>query len=248
MKERIISAVVAAIITVPLILLGGYYYKFLILILATLGFKEFITIKDFDFIPRRVKYISYFLFILSVFIPNFIYITFLTLTILSVFINDKLKTKDTFFLIGLITFLSVAFRSLLIVGLNIKLFVYLLSITIIGDTFAMLFGMLIGKHKLVPDVSPKKTIEGSIGGFLIAVIVAVIIYVNIVGTLSFNLILVTSLLAIISQLGDLVFSKFKRDYKIKDFSNIMPGHGGILDRLDSIFFVSMLYLVLERFV
>jgi phosphatidate cytidylyltransferase len=121
-------------------------------------------------------------------------------------------------------------------------------ICIITDTFAMLTGMLIGKHKACPKISPKKTIEGCVGGSIIGTAVSTIFYVNLVGKFSVKLVLITLILTVIGQLGDLFFSKIKRENQIKDFSNIMPGHGGVLDRLDSLCFVIMAYMLFISFI
>ena len=126
------------------------------------------------------------------------------------------------------------------------LFLYLILIATITDTFAYVVGTLIGKHKLIPEVSPKKSIEGSIGGSIVGTAVATIFYYNLVSSNIniFVLIAITFVLTIIGQLGDLFFSKIKRENGIKDFSNIMPGHGGVLDRLDSIAFISLGYTLI----
>ena len=123
---------------------------------------------------------------------------------------------------------------------------YLVLIAVFTDTFAMVIGCLIGKHKLIPDVSPKKSVEGSIAGSLVATSVASIFYYNIIGS-NINiivLIIMTLILSILGQLGDLFFSKIKRENNIKDYSNIMPGHGGILDRLDSLSFIILGYIII----
>ena len=114
------------------------------------------------------------------------------------------------------------------------------------DTFAMLIGCLIGKHKLIPKVSPKKSVEGSIAGSLLGTVIATLYYYNVI-TNNVNLlglIVMTLFLTILGQLGDLFFSKIKRENDIKDFSNIMPGHGGILDRLDSLSFIVYGYIII----
>ena len=113
----------------------------------------------------------------------------------------------------------------------------------ITDTFAYFSGRFFGKHKLSPLISPNKTIEGSIGGIL-GCILAVIAYkyiAQIIWGLSLDIIYSIAVIipaSIIAQIGDLSFSYLKREFKIKDFGTILPGHGGILDRFDSLLFAA----------
>jgi phosphatidate cytidylyltransferase len=113
-----------------------------------------------------------------------------------------------------------------------------------NDTFAYLVGKSIGKHKLLESVSPKKTIEGFIGGIVFTLVASVIIS-RFYTFFNVTLWIVSALIiSVFGTLGDLVESKFKREASIKDSGNIMPGHGGILDRLDSVIFViPFLYLL-----
>jgi phosphatidate cytidylyltransferase len=107
------------------------------------------------------------------------------------------------------------------------------------DTSAYFAGMLFGKTKLIPAVSPKKTVEGAVGGVIGATILGMIyIYWVMGGISSLWLIPILMVGSALSQLGDLVASKIKRGLQIKDFGNIMPGHGGVLDRFDSILIVA----------
>lgn len=122
---------------------------------------------------------------------------------------------------------------------------YLVLVSTMTDTFAMLIGCLIGKHKLIPSVSPKKSVEGSVAGSLLGTVIASIYYVVVLKS-TMNIVLVaimTLLLTILGQIGDLFFSKIKRKWH-KDFSNIMPGHGGILDRFDSLTFIVFGYVII----
>lgn len=107
-----------------------------------------------------------------------------------------------------------------------------------NDTFAYVVGKSIGKNKLFEKISPKKTIEGFIGGIIFAVIASVIIAKYYTQMPIYIWITTAIIIGIFGTIGDLVESKFKRIANLKDSGNIMPGHGGILDRLDSIIFVS----------
>ncbi|WP_103071926.1 phosphatidate cytidylyltransferase [Aquimarina sediminis] len=116
----------------------------------------------------------------------------------------------------------------------------------INDTFAYLVGKNFGKHKLLERISPKKTIEGFIGGFIFSLLGGYLIAIF-SETLSIGIWLIISIImSIFGTLGDLIQSKFKRQAGVKDSGTIMPGHGGIYDRLDSIIFASpFLYAFLQ---
>ena len=121
----------------------------------------------------------------------------------------------------------------------------------VSDTGAWFFGRLFGKHKLIPEVSPKKTVEGAIGGALSAG-AAFALYGCIVHTMDASLspnylilVLAGIICAVVSQFGDLIASLVKRHYGIKDYGNFFPGHGGVMDRFDSVLLVSpALYLLI----
>jgi phosphatidate cytidylyltransferase len=121
----------------------------------------------------------------------------------------------------------------------------------VSDAFALFAGMLFGKHKLAPKLSPKKTIEGSIGGFVGSVlgclILALIVCLRTGAEANVPLVLFFGLLgSLFSQVGDLFFSYIKREYDIKDYGKILPGHGGVLDRFDSMVFCAPLaYLMVH---
>ncbi len=112
-----------------------------------------------------------------------------------------------------------------------------------SDTFALFAGVAFGKHKLAPEISPKKTIEGSIGGICGAVFL-MIVFVFIMRTYTdFEITMISAIVigiagSILGQIGDLSFSTIKRQYGIKDYGKILPGHGGVLDRFDSVIFTA----------
>ena len=126
-----------------------------------------------------------------------------------------------------------------------------LCISFGSDTFAFFAGLLFGKHKLTP-VSPKKTVEGAIGG-LIGGVIGMMIMPFVGGMvisdafMSPTMAVAFGLLgSVVSQIGDLSFSVIKREFGVKDYGNLLPGHGGILDRFDSVTFVApFVWLLLE---
>ncbi len=115
-----------------------------------------------------------------------------------------------------------------------------------NDTFAYIVGKSIGKNKLFPSISPKKTIEGFIGGIIFAIIAALLIEKFLIQKSLLFWIISAVIIGVFGTIGDLIESKFKRQANVKDSGKIMPGHGGILDRLDSIIFASpFIYLFLQ---
>lgn len=117
-----------------------------------------------------------------------------------------------------------------------------------NDTFAYLFGSRFGKHKLFPRISPKKSWEGAIGGGIVTVIAALFIAPYLEGLTVVNNIVISCIVVIFGIFGDLLESMFKRNIEIKDSGNIMPGHGGILDRFDAVVFVIPAIFVYMEFV
>jgi len=119
-----------------------------------------------------------------------------------------------------------------------------------SDTFAYLVGKFFGKHKMAPKISPKKTWEGYIGGVVLTLVLSYFVE-QYQPQLRGNWMVVGFLIAAFAPLGDLVESQLKRNFGVKDSGNIIPGHGGVLDRLDSFLIcvpVVYLYFILEKFI
>ncbi len=121
---------------------------------------------------------------------------------------------------------------------NPQILIGILILIWVNDSFAFLVGKNFGKRKLFESVSPKKTIEGFMGGVLFSLLASYIIAINTSTFSILNWVIISVIVSTIGTIGDLVESKFKRQANVKDSGNIMPGHGGLLDRLDSLFFVA----------
>jgi len=133
---------------------------------------------------------------------------------------------------------------------NPKILITIIALIWTNDTFAYLIGKNFGKRKLLPSISPKKTVEGFIGGVIFSIISGFLLAKYYIHAKQFYFwIIIALIVGVFSTLGDLIESKFKRIAGVKDSGNIMPGHGGILDRLDSIIFVApfiyLFYLILN---
>lgn len=145
-------------------------------------------------------------------------------------------------LIGLITY---AFITLFTT--NRWMLLYLIIIQVGTDVFAYLGGKFLGKHKF-SKISPNKTIEGCAIGSIFGTALGFIYFLKVLQAPNMLVIfIVTLLFSVIGQAGDLLFSLIKRDNDIKDFSHIIPGHGGICDRLDSLSLIMLLYMIIFRF-
>ncbi len=164
--------------------------------------------------------------------------------------NFKIVTRYSL-LLGyiIIPFITINYIAIGKNGYNPKILISILILIWANDTFAYLVGKNFGKNKLFPSVSPKKTIEGFVGGVFFTIISSVLLakfYIE--SNILYIWIVIAIIVSIFSTLGDLIQSKFKRVAGIKDSGKIMPGHGGILDRLDSIIFVipfiNLFYLIL----
>ncbi len=234
----------------PPILLGGVYLDILLIVFALAVVYEFIKVmKQKDFKSAFLIITFYVLFNLLV---NQYYLFESTIVLLIVLfllnVVDEHYHVEQIAYLFMFSFFTVivlkTFKDIYLLGIfNI---VYLLLVTYLTDTFAYFGGIKFGKHKLNERISPKKTIEGAVFGYLGGTISGLIFGLNYLNLPSVFIIMASLLIPIFSQLGDLAMSSVKRHFNEKDFSNIFPGHGGVLDRIDSLTFAILVFNVLMK--
>lgn len=253
MKKRVVSAFIMFLIIIPILILGGIPYSLMIGLVSLIAYKEMIDLRknknnDYPNIVKLFGLISILYLIYSNFEKYGLLFglsykilcgIILFLCLPTLFFKEKYKIEDAFHLLATVLFLGLGFNLLISVyNYGIKYFILLIMITILTDTFALFGGKLIGKHNFT-SISPNKTIEGCIIGSLVSTFVCTVYYLNVINNVTsiFQIILIILFLSVVGQCGDLFFSAIKREFNKKDFSNLIPGHGGVLDRLDSIIFV-----------
>ncbi|RQD67789.1 MAG: phosphatidate cytidylyltransferase [Tindallia sp. MSAO_Bac2] len=249
MIKRIITTVIGLPVLFIILHLGNPYLLPALFIVTVLGLNEFydasasIGIRPISWAGYLITVIYYYLLFIGVSIPGGIALTVLLVIIslsFQVFHKNPHSIQDISFTLFAVVYVVFTISHLVLIDqLTTKNLIWLVFIIAWScDTFAYLTGLTIGKHKLCPSVSPKKTVEGAIGGVFGSVIGCVIFSWFIMP----NYIVLNAIMgfggAILSQFGDLSASSVKRYFGIKDFGNLFPGHGGILDRFDSILFTA----------
>jgi len=250
MKQRVISGVVIAIITIFTVYFGGWYFKAVAAFFVCWGSYEFAKCRK-----RDIHWFEFISILISTFLIAFLYekaisvvlSLLVVLTTIAIF-DEEYGLEDACASLFETILLGYAVHELLSAQAFDKwLLGYILVITYLTDVFALFAGMKFGKHKLNERISPKKTIEGAIGGWLCDLVIsfAYAAYFNFFGFGILNILICSVILPIVSQIGDLAFSLIKRHYGVKDFSKLIPGHGGLLDRYDSLLFVLIIFSAIK---
>ncbi len=259
MKTRILSA----FIMLPLmavIYFGGYWLVAMCFAIGVLGVREFF--KGFESLGIKPSFpiavISavglYGIFLFGGGTEGFLGWAFLSVlaSLLYLFNIENRKLEDAMATItGIFYVVYFSFHVVLVEQAgDASILVWLIVLAAFGsDVSAYFTGMTIGRHKLCPKISPKKTIEGAIGGVVGSILVCGIFGFYFANQYLVHCLAIGAIGAVISQCGDLTASIFKRKMGIKDYGNLIPGHGGILDRFDSVLFTApLIYYYIHLFI
>lgn len=259
MNQRFLTAIGMALVMIPILIFGDYFIIFelfcwLLSMGAAIEFQAMlhhqkplpIILKITNIVASSLLYwgvVSVMIFDVNALVILLIIISVLLMnTVLMIFIETV--TPDD---IGR-GLLSVLYTSLGFAAFaylrqeSIWMVVFVLAIVMGTDMAAYFFGIRFGKHRLAVKISPKKSIEGAVAGLAFGILIGTLLgyFMDLfAGRSVFFYLMISLWISVIGQIGDLVASKFKRQAQIKDFSNIFPGHGGILDRFDSSMFAAL---------
>ncbi|MDJ1155929.1 phosphatidate cytidylyltransferase [Macrococcus caseolyticus] len=256
MKTRTITAIIAMAVFLPVVVYGKLPLLIMAYLLAIVALKEVLNMKNIKLysLPGIISVIALCLIMspeksklvaLDYQVPFLILMSLIMLSY-TVMSKNRFNFVDAAFCMLAVAYIGIGFMYFYETRNNGLIYIlFALLIVWVTDTGAYIFGRLFGKNKLWPEISPNKTIEGFVGGMLSSTIIAIIFSINYDMPLSIlPLILVTWLFSMFGQLGDLVESALKRHFDVKDSGNLLPGHGGILDRFDSFIFVLPLMNIL----
>lgn len=268
MKVRVITSIVFAAVGLPILFLSKHIIYPIALslfglvavfeMLRVLGTQKnyFVSVPAYIailalptcayFVPFE-KVRTFLLILAGVLFAYLIYLFFL-----AVFMRGSLEFCKVAEVFSTVTYIVSSFTALSVLR-YMPNGIWNLSLVFIGawgsDVSAYFVGSFLGKHKLIPEISPKKTIEGSVGAIVIATGLFVLfgfILDKATGVIPNYLVLAVSglLLSVVSQLGDLIASLIKREHGVKDYGKILPGHGGVMDRFDSVLAVTTVLMII----
>ena len=271
MKERTITSAVIVAVMLALVIFSAYIvYPIAMSILAIIAVYEILRVMGAEkslaislpayIIALAFPVLAYFVSVETVIpflliLAAYMFVYLMWLMGVSVFSKGKTPFSRISEVFAAVLYVAVSFTSLSLIryldrecGVFAVVLVFMVAWPC--DVFAFAVGSLMGKHKLIPEVSPKKTVEGSIGGIIFSALFCLVYGLGldiIVENMAVNYIVLAFcgvILSVVSQLGDLVASLIKREYGAKDYGKIFPGHGGVMDRFDSVLAVSTILLII----
>ncbi|XKH51423.1 phosphatidate cytidylyltransferase [Chryseomicrobium palamuruense] len=253
MKERILTALIALALFIPIVWVGGIVFAVAIYLIATIALYEILRMKQI-----RLKSIPGFLALINLYVlllptqyeetligwtghdkMTLVYVLVFMLLLYAVLVKNTFTYDDAAFVFFGMMYIGIGFYYLIETRMDGLIYVvFALLIVWTTDSGAYFTGRKIGKKKLWPEISPNKTVEGFYGGVVAALVFAILLnWLFPFADTLLQLVLVTIAASIIGQFGDLAESAIKRHYHVKDSGTLLPGHGGILDRFDSLLFV-----------
>ncbi|WP_158589281.1 phosphatidate cytidylyltransferase [Atopobacter sp. AH10] len=255
MKTRIISAILALLVFLPMLYYGSWPLMIGVMLLSLMAIREFFQMhqEKMTFGPAGLialatlvlsggnQLLNHLQLPIAVQPFDLYYILAISCLAFTVFHPEWDFDRISVYLLAAV-YVGFGFNSIL--TLRDRGFMAILGLFLIvwaTDSFAYFVGRSFGRHKLAPHISPNKTIEGSVGGSLIAVVVFMVFnsYTRAFELSHLQAFLAALFVSVLGQLGDLVESAFKRHYQVKDSGEFLPGHGGVLDRFDSLLFASV---------
>ena len=261
MKNRLIGGFIVGVITLIALFAGGITSAVILTIVSIVGIREMLRVYSLDkSLLAIVTYIATLLLYAFIYMgkTDFVFplVIGMVLVSLSIYVITFPKYKDTDVIRTLFSFLYIALLLSYVLrirtmdaGMLLAMFVLISSW--INDIFAYLVGSAIGKHKFSPKVSPNKSVEGFVGGIVGAGFIGFLYGIVFKAYVPFSgayCAIIAAVGAIPAVIGDLAASAIKRDNGIKDYSNLIPGHGGVIDRIDSILFTApIIYYLVELF-
>ena len=267
-KSRTLINLIGVPLLLGIIYLGGFYFTTLMF------FAIFICTKEMDFLCEKsdisIQILWLYLFYTLLYITHFIqvediggllYIDLLSIAILLISISELFRNmstpiKNISSTIFSLVWIGIFLNSVVLIrnnyGIEITYFMFLSIWSC--DTFAYLLGKKFGTNKIFPKISPNKTWFGSVAGFISTLIFIIIIFsfdINGINKIDFtflNIFIIALIFGVISQVGDAIESMIKREAGVKDSGTILQGHGGMLDRLDSMILVSPCFYIFLKIV
>jgi phosphatidate cytidylyltransferase len=251
MKNRVLTGIIGGLYLGIATYLGGFLFKFTFLGITLIALYEIDNAinENKDNMFKLNYLIAIFIFVMEIIdikidVSTFVSIYAIIIGIIFVIVRGSKFRNLAASYFGMIYIILLLYHTIMFTDNVYIWFIYV--ITFSADSFAYLIGSTLGKHKLCPKLSPKKTVEGAVAGTFGAIIFALLFNYFIMKQNYLHISIIAAVGSIASIFGDLVASKIKREFNIKDYGNMLPGHGGIMDRFDSFIMVAPVtyYLVL----